>query len=529
MLDIKEHNEAIDKCAYLSDDKCTPGQRKTRARERQICTMSFPRFMRWCMIVEPPTLENAGGVIPFEMWPHTRTIIKTLLTKRLITILKSRQIGASWIVAAYVLWYALHKHGANILLFSRGQTEAIELLGKCIRIYNHLPRFMQLKKDPDSTTEIGFPFMESHIQALAATETAGISFTASVVVCDEHEEHPYAGENYLSSKPTIDNGGQFISIFTVNKNKASTLAKSLYLGSEGNGYVTVAKGKGNGYTPLFFPYTVRPGRDQEWYEQKKREIPKEELKGLTPELFMEQNYPRSVEEALRPSSTVSAFDFTVLSDMLTEVKSPIKIIRDGLDLNICHIYKEPFIGEKYIVGTDTSHGVGQDYSVTAVMNVRTGEVVADLMDRYLSPEELALQSTRMLAVFDSPLWFIETNDWGQVTLSRAQTLGYKRLGGSKDKKGTTTLGYRTNIATRPLMWNDLQAGINSHQITIHNADGIRQFMNVIRNIEKEGRIEAKSGSNDDYPMAVGIAWYKRDKVPLVEDTFESIASLTFRS
>ncbi|GAG66168.1 unnamed protein product [marine sediment metagenome] len=166
---------------------------------------------------------------------------------------------------------------------------------------------MRLKIQPDSLTELGFPVMMSSIKALAATETAGISFTASIVVCDEWEEHPYADQNYLASKPTRDAGGQFIGVFTVNKQRPETLAKAIYKDSVE---------KKNDFFPLFTPWHARPGRDGNWYDITKRNIPTRELATLTPDLYMEQNYPASIEEAMRASQSVSAFDQKVLDEMM---------------------------------------------------------------------------------------------------------------------------------------------------------------------------------------------------------------------
>jgi len=44
---------------------------------------------------------------------------------------------------------------------------------------------------------------------------------------------------------------------------------------------------------------------------------------------------------------------------------------------------------------------------------------------------------------------------------------------------------------------------------VPSGDGLSQFFTVIRNPDKRGRIEAQSGTHDDYPMAVGIAWQLR--------------------
>ena len=529
-MTLEEHYQKIELCVYKDEKDCTQEDREVRYFERQLCNKSFPRFLHWCKLVEAPTLTSPGGVIPFELWPHIKKIVKALLTERLISILKSRQIGASWLVAAYVLWFAMSHHGANILLFSKGEVEAAELLNKCRRVYKHLPDYFQFTKvDPDSTTEMGFPVMESTIKALAATETAGISFTASIVVHDEHEEHPYAEQNFMSAKPTIDAGGQDISIFTVNKRKADTLAKTLYKGAKGNGYTKV-EGEGNGFVPLFIPYDARPGRDEAWYARTMGEVPARELAGLTPDLYMEQAYPRSVDEALRPSQTVCAFNVSVLEVQLKDLEERpvIRITREGIDSKVTNIYKDFHIGDKYIVGTDTSHGRGLDYSVTALMDVRTGEVVADVFSDRLDVEELAYHSVKLLAIFDNPLWFVETNDWGELTLRKAQELGYKTLGGTKDKRGVVTLGFRTSPGpgNRTLLWGELIAAMNDSLITVYNQYGLRQFLEVIRT--SEGRIEGMKGSHDDYPMAVGLAWLKREEVSIAPVSYKAISSLTFR-
>jgi hypothetical protein len=347
-------------------------------------------------------------------------------------------------------------------------------------------------------SEMYFPELESTIRAFAATETAGISFTGSVVICDEWEEHPYAEANFLSTKPTIDMGGQFIGCFTVNKAKPETLAKKIYR--------EAVAGK-NGFKPLFFPWNVRPGRDEAWYERTKNSIPPLELTGLTPELFMEQNYPNSDIEALRTGGSISAFEHKALDAMMANTRPSIKH-----ELNqIIKIYKPFVLGNYYVAATDVSHGVGKDYSVTTILNCKTAEVVADIMRTDISTDELAYESIALLKEYKSPKWWIENNDWGQAVINKALDLGYRNLGQEKEGK----YGIDTKEANRKLLFSELIPGINNMQIVIYNSDGLKQFYDVIRNPKKNGKIEAPAPKHDDYPMAVGICWVKRESV--VED------------
>jgi len=530
-MDIQD--EVTIACNYRQEEleeigKPDPGKLRRilslQAIEREAIKENFLEFLRFVKIIDPPTPNNPGGVISITLWPHLLQVAKLFLTKRLVSIMKSRQVGLSWFVAIFCVWYALTHKGANIMLFSKGEDEAIELRRKCRAVYGELPFFLKYKLGQDSLKEITFPALRSTIKAFAATETAGISFTASIVVADEHEEHPYAKENYLSSKPTIDAGGQFFSVFTVNKKKPETLAKALFIGAED---------EKNGFARLFIPYWDRPGRDDKWYQDTLNSIPSIELEGLTPELYMQQNYPRSIEEALSSPESITVFDGKVLDSMMGDVKNPIVCDDEEIDPKVCNIYKDFSIGEYYIASTDTAHGVGRDFAVTCVMNVKTGEVVADIIDNHIPPEELAYHSIKLLKRYRNPLWFIESNDYGGVTISTAERLGYKNFGYQDEKK--QKIGFNTNsfmvegkrMGSRVELWGHLIPAINNRQIVIYNKKGILQFHDIIRNVKNQGKIEALPGRHDDYPMAVGICWLKKDMVKTSPYDLKPIHSLTY--
>lgn len=513
---LEQHEQLITESAFKEKD-LTQDEVTARQIEWNAVVQSFPRFLKWVKLVEAPTLNNPGGAIKLELWPHILEFAGALTTERLISLLKSRQVGASWLISAWVDWNCITKEAARWMLYSKGEAEAIELLSKGRRIYQHLPSFMRTKILRDSTTELSFA-NGSVITAMAATESAGVSFQASGLVWDEHEQHPYAEVNYSMAKPTIDAGGQVISIFTVDVNKPKTLAKQIFRDA--------LAGK-NGYKALFFPFTVRPGRDEKWYEATKKTIPTSALGILTPEMYMRSNYPRNIAEALSPLSTITAFDHKVLDFMRGDTRSPLEIIKEGIDPKVIHIYKDYSPGALYVASTDTSHGVGKDYSVTVILNVKTGEVVADIVSSSLAPDEFSRQSVQMLGIYGNPMWWPEDNDWGAVVIKTAKDLGYRKWG--YQDKARTKIGFSTKEATRDLLWGDLIAAVNSRQLIIYNIEGLSQFYDVIRNIDKNGRIEAQGGGHDDYPMAVGIAWLKRSEVGVAVPNLGVISTLTFRS
>ncbi len=474
------------------------------------CEKSFLHFLAYCRIVESPAPHS------FELYPHTKEVIKALMTQRLIDIIKSKQVGMSWLIGgAWALWNAMFKYGFRVLMYSAGEAPAIELMSKGKQIYEHLPEWLKIKTGKDSTMLMTFPLMKSQITAYPSTENAGLGERGGLVLCDEWAFHPCAEANYYNSKATVDGGGQFVGMTTVDPQNPDSLATSLFLGAPENGFY-----------PIFIPWDVMPGRDQIWYEGVKRSVPVRNLNGLTPELYMAKNYPKTIEDALSVPGSIAAFDASVLDFMKGETKNSItkELNLVDLDSTVIHIYKPFSLGNYYIAASDTSHGVGQDYSVTGIMNVKTGEVVADIFSNTISNDEFTAKSIQLLKVYSNPKWFPEDNESGRVIINIAQRIGYSNFGYQDVNR--TKIGFHTGQNRWELL-GELQAAINNRQIIIYNYDGLKQFYDVIRNPKKEGRIEARNGRHDDYPVMVAICWLKRNEVATVEYQPHTIQSLHF--
>ena len=158
-----------------------------------------------------------------------------------------------------------------------------------------------------------------------------------------------------------------------------------------------------------------------------------------------------------------------------------------------------------MAGTDTSHGVGGDDAVTVIMDRNTGYIVADIQTNLLPPDQLAIASIALLARYHNPIWGIEDNDWGILTIVAAQGLRYPRLYYRSEDKA----GWHTDERSRYELWGELIEAISARLITVPSEGGLSQFYSVIRNPNKNGRIEGQTGAHDDYPLAVGIAWQLR--------------------
>jgi len=486
--------------------------------DREIVSQSFLWFLRgredeledgsikrtpFVKILEPPNPGRTGGIIQFELWDHIVEAIEVIESNRLVNILKSRQLGFSWLLAAYALWQAQFKEGANVLAFSQGQLESTAFLRKSRTIHENLPRHLQIPLTRDNDTVMEFGSMKSKITALPSTESAGRGETATLVIQDEADFHENLELNYAAVKPTIDDGAQLIQCSTVNKEKPASLFKEINRAAH--------EGK-NGFVEIFFGWRSRKTRDKKWWTARRAEVPA--TAGMDPDFYMEQEHPETREEALRPSRVMAAFDVEALDDMQNDVKRPVETRN-----NCVNIYQKPRVGRRYAAGSDTSHGVGADYSVTTIIDIEAGYVVADVFSNNLEPELFAFQSVELLKQYENPIWAIEDNEWGILTIRKAQDLRYPRLYEPRNHRGELTgkVGHHTGGNNRSTVWGELIEAVHDRVFIVPSRLGLSQFGTMIRNSEKDGRIEGMVGTNDDYPMACAIAWqmrkeaYTRDK------------------
>jgi len=467
-----------------------------------MASMDFLKFLKFVKILERPQrlMKIRGGKRDMELWDHTLEIARAMMVEDRLVVMKARQIGASWVAAAYTCWLFRFYPGSLIGMFSENQDKAIRLMEKVKFVYNNLPSAWQLPLAASSKLQMELAFGEgvtSTVTAFSSSADSGRGDDFSLIVMDEADFHEDLEEAYLTLAASVGStGGQMFLISTVNKSKAESVFLSSFLGAPENGWAT-----------LFFGWRVRPGRDDAWYEREKRNVPKTSV--LSVELFMSQEFPGSVEEALEPAGANAFFDLDVLEYMKSHIREP--ILSDGP----VHIYTKHQIGRRYAAATDTSHGVGMDYSATYVVDLGARAVVARILTKEWGTSVFANESIKLLEIYGWPLWAIETNDWGIDVLRAAERAHYRNLYGvikSVDKR--RDFGWRTSESNRREMWLNLKEEIDRGAVIIPDEEGLAQMKQVVV-IGSHGRMEARRGANDDVPTALAIAFMMDREVSLM--------------
>lgn len=188
----------------------------------------------YCQVYDPTSPPGAlgGGWRPFRLWPSQVRAVETLAANRLCVVLKARQLGMSWLSVAYALWLMLFRCAATVLLFSKRDDEAVNLLNFRLRgMYDRLPpAYRAAAVLRDNVHEVR---LSNGSNALAFPTTGGRSYTASLAIVDEADHVGGAAGDDLDAllnavKPTIDGGGRLVLLSTVDKTRPESAFKRIY-------------------------------------------------------------------------------------------------------------------------------------------------------------------------------------------------------------------------------------------------------------------------------------------------------------
>lgn len=448
----------------------------------------------------------------FEAWDFQNELFDTFDKYNKTIVLKGRQLGVSWCVDIFALHRVMFFNNSNVLILSKREDEAQQMVAKIKFMYNHLPEWMRAERpihgrDGGNKKEMILEKKDSRGQlvhrgrvlALPATKDAGRSETASIVIADEWAFHKYAEENWTAISPTIDSGGKFIGVSTAN--------------GLGNFYYKQWKSAergGNGFEAVFLSYDLRPGRDEVWYEETKR--------GYRDEKLFHQEYPRSPMEAFITTGGC-IFDLEGLQFLADNVcKEPMKFEALTKNMGIAELVKQwpevkvwhlPRLGAKYVIGSDPAGGdAGSDFSAAYVLDILSNEQVASIHGR-IDPNNFAGLVAQLAELYNNALVIVERNNHGYAVHDALKNqYNYNNIFTyKKDRQfsdGDNKVGMPSNSKTKPIMETHLQVKLRERQLTVYDLDFVFEAQSYVR--KGNGRTGADSDDEfDDRVSAMMLA------------------------
>lgn len=446
-------------------------------------------FKKFCYIQHP-----TRGRILFNTYPFQDQTFKLLTRDQNSIILKSRQMGISTLVAAYILWLMNFHQDKNILCVATTQNTAKNLVQKVIFMYENLPSW--LKVDYDENNKLGLTLKNgSKVKAVSSSSDSARSEGVSLLVMDEFAFIDNARDIWTAALPTLSTGGKSIILSTPNA--TGNLFHEIWVKAE--------QGE-NGFLPIKLPWDLHPERDQNWRKKQDEEL----------------GDPRKAAQECdcvfnASGDTVFYGEFMDFYEQ-NFMKEPLE--KRGIDRNLW-IWENADYTKQYIISADVARGDGKDYSTAQVLDVEANKQVAEYRGK-LGTKEFAHLLTALATEYNEAILVVENANIGWSVVQTIQDIGYsnlyytpKQTGNWDDtayydryaSKDGMTPGFTTSLRTRPIMIGKYQEYFNDRSVIIQSKRLIDE-MKVF--VWKDGRAEAATGYNDDLVMAFAIAMYIRD-------------------
>lgn len=449
------------------------------------------------------TIETTNGPSPFVFWEHQRDISGLMRSNRRVVVVKARQLGVSWLMGVYALWFALSNPGTLTLIISVGDREAQELVRRIRTLWDSMPSsFRKLWRPKITKHSLAFTSAagESTILSIPSGDSAGRGMTASLVIGDEAAWWERSDQRLAALLPTMADSGQIILCSTANGMTGSFF--SLYNGAPGNEWA-----------PYFVGALARPGRDTAWVEQQRQS-----LGDLGP-----QEFPMTAAECFISSSR-NVFDASDVLSLKEMVCAPApwqgEFYYDAAGVHArpelqgrWHVWDWPEQGREYMVTGDPSGGLGSsDYSAMAVYDVAGWTQVAGFHGKPDPPEFARIMQTagRIYATdYDNPALLVpESNNHGQAVVALLREFEYPRIYRNTrldvaDPKETSSLGWATTLKSKPVMIAALAQALREKSIAPRDARFYEEANTYL--LDPVGRMNAATGHHDDVLMTHAIA------------------------
>jgi hypothetical protein len=376
------------------------------------------------------------------------------------------------IIAAYLLWFTCFKSEKYVLVASKDNDAALDVMGRIRFGYEELPNWIKPGCIYFNRHEISFD-NNSTIKSSATTENTGRGRSVSLLMIDElaFVNRLIQDAMWASLAPTLSTGGACIISSTPNGDQ-DLFARLWREASAGL----------STFATVFAPWYEHPERDESYKQEMIVKV------GL---LKFNQEYG---------CEFLSSDPLLISSLKLEEMKAVEPLFVD----NGVKFWEEIKPNETYLVGMDVAEGLGKDYGTIEVFNSRLHQV-AEFRNNRLSEAKLYDKLKELLKYIikhkrdgkpPEIMWSFENNSCGKVI----STLYYNDMKFPEEAELISVgekLGMNTNYATKSEASKDFKRLVEQpNGMLLRSGDLITELKNYSQ-IGKGGTYEAKPGATDD--------------------------------
>lgn len=225
------------------------------------------------------------------------------------------------------------------------------------------------------------------------------------------------------------------------------------------------------------------------------------------EYMLKQEYPTTWQEAFISSG----------NKFFSQKTLDMQRTREPIIAGKWKFYSKYDTTHAYVIGADPSGGKGEDNAAAVVIDFTVGEMVAEFVDKWTSPEMFAFEIVDKARLYGNAVLAIEENNHGHATILAAKATGYSnfyyRLSQNKiDDKEGEEIGFNTNSRTKPMIMNGLCTALDEIALRIPSKYALQEIRSYPREQLDKMTRDPEDG-HFDRVMALAIAWEARKYAP----------------
>jgi hypothetical protein len=506
-------------------------ERAREIRGEQELARQHPAFLldRVRMVDEKTGEEFRFHLLdPDSGWYWQRGTLDELVEHRKTIILKARQLGITWLCAAYQLWEALTKPGTRHMIYRQNEDEAIDVVQRIWLMFESLPEHLRFgvrvivpRQTFQPSNRIVLEHPDGRIsRIIGKVAKPARGSTAATVLFDEAAFIDDFRKVWSGTTSTVGSEAKMFIVSTAN-------GVSDEQTGEGNYYHRLwSTAEDRGIHQVFLGWQMHPDRDQGWYDTS------DETRSID-ERERAQEYPSNPDEAFR-LTTGTYYDADAIEEYAKgdpaaggpHVARPVREIeferktatvarvveRRGA---LVRVYREPVEDHEYAIGADVATGRGKDFSAAYVIDLSNMEIAAEIRAK-IDTDRYAFQLHYLGNRYNRAWISVDrTTGWGEnvITALRDGREGrppyprlYRRVVDSRsDMPEHKPYGIQLNEQTRPLVVNQLGRALRDRSLPWVTSKLCSELKTFIEHTSGVTSPAAMTGSNDDCVMACAIA------------------------
>lgn len=467
------------------------------------------KFMEECIYI--PT---AGGDELFKLYEPQKRTLKNFFENNHLVILKSRQTGMSTLSQALVVYLTIFYENYGIGIISRSGDESSSFNRKALDMLNRLQ------------TNVPWLHPGYMINSARSFKLKNKSFLASSAISRSNPTGVFRGSSILTL--FVDEAAYIEKIDLAYGGITPALSKTATVARQENipyGQIILSTPSNKtGIGQFFFqkwgdavgnPDTVwSPERvhwreipefadNKEWYKEQCALLGNDPLKIATE---LELEFIDAENSLFTPETQKS------LSNIRNPEDTKKINMKNGGTLTIYRDINE--IKHKLIIiSCDTASAFGKDNSIIEFIISETMEQIAEYAGK-LEPKLFAETLKDLSNMFPNNIIIVESNSYGTAVLNELQFDTKKLYNYFGEMTGAEKKifkpGLTTTVKTRPLMIDALHDFVSNFP---ENIKGESLALEILSLINKNGKLEAPDGFNDDRAMAYSFACYVKKYCP----------------